>query len=769
MQTGEQRVYVRYLAAVLLAVVAQLVRLPLHNPTSMPFTTYYPFIVLAAWYGGLWPGVLCTLLCGLESDYFNIEPRFSFWISGPDYWFGIVLFAVTGLAVTVLFEQLRRAHQREQRIRTEEQQMRSHLEAIVNSSDDAMFTRQPDGTITSWNRAAERIYGYTAQEVVGQKISLLWPPEQVATELAVQQRVSVGTVVKNREARHRCKDGREIDALINLTPLVDGDGRAVSVVGTVRDITQLKRVESTNAQQARELANQKAILESIVQHSTTAFALVSGADFVFELANPAYHHLLPGIAIEGRPFAEVWPEAAPEILPGFRKVMVTGQGMQLGAVARPLLHRVDGRLETLWVDVAYVPLRDLREPGSVDILIVANDVGEFKRIEDGLRDNEERMRLLVEHAPAALAMFDTEMRYLQCSHRWRNDYGLGDRDLHGLCHYDVLPEVTEAWKQIHQRGLRGEVVCSEAERFEREDGRVQWIRWEVRPWRNAQGQVGGIVIFSEEISERMKFEQQILRLNEDLEERVKVRTKQLENSSRELESFAYSVSHDLRAPLRGIDGWTQAFLEDYGQTLDAQARRYLERVRAEAQRMGQLIDDLLHLSRVTRLPVVMAELDLSALARSVATRVAESSAGQEIHFNIQPGILVRGDQRLLEIALTNLLDNAVKFSRKKPVSIIEIGTDQHGETMNGQPVIYIRDNGAGFDMAYAGQLFGAFQRLHSSAEFPGTGIGLATVQRVILKHGGSIRAESAPGQGATFYFTLGGEDDIQKNHAPGRG
>jgi signal transduction histidine kinase len=188
----------------------------------------------------------------------------------------------------------------------------------------------------------------------------------------------------------------------------------------------------------------------------------------------------------------------------------------------------------------------------------------------------------------------------------------------------------------------------------------------------------------------------------------------------------------------------------------------------EAQRMGHLIDDLLHLSRVTRLPVVMAEVDLSALAQQVATRIAETSSDQTIHFQIEPEIKVRGDQRLLEIALTNLLDNAVKFSRKKPESIIEVGVDHNAEQGGARQMIFVRDNGAGFDMAYAGQLFGAFQRLHSNTEFPGTGIGLATVQRVILKHGGSIRAESVPGEGATFYFTLGGDDDTEKNHAPGR-
>ncbi len=765
---GERMAWVRYLVAVLLAITAQLSRFPLHNPTAGPFISYLPFMLLAAWFGGLGPGMVCTILCGLETDYFNLLPRGSFWIEEEDFRYGMTVFLVTGTALNLVFEQLRRAHRHLQKLRTDDQRMHSHLEAIVNSSEDAMFTREPGGMVTSWNRAAEQIYGYSAQEAIGQPISMLWTEENYELDHESLEKVSGGVPVKNRITRHRTRDGREIDVLVNLTPLRDEHGNAVSVVGIIRDITQLKQVEDLNAQQARELANQKALLESIIEHSPTAIALVRGNDFVFELANPAYHHFLPGSEFEGRPFVEVWPEASRDVLPIFQQVLATGKAVQLGPVARPLPQRGDEKTGILWVKVAYIPLPDLCEPGSMDILIVANDVGEFMRVEGVLRENEERLRLLIEHAPAALAMFDTEMRYLLCSNRWRTDYGLGDRELRGIMLYEVFPEIGAVWKDVHQRGMRGEVIRSEADRFERLDGRVQWIRWEVRPWHNAQNHVAGIVIFSEEISERMQFERQILRLNEDLEDRVKLRTTQLENSSRELESFAYSVSHDLRAPLRGIDGWTQAFLEDYGATLDGQAKRYLDRVRVEAQHMGHLIDDLLHLSRVTRLPVVMAEVDLSALARSVATRIAETSAGQRIRFQIEPGIKARGDHRLLEIALTNLLDNAAKFSRKKPESIIEVGVDHNATTAGARQEIFVRDNGAGFDMAYAGQLFGPFQRLHSNADFPGTGIGLATVQRVILKHGGSIRAESAPGEGATFYFTLGGEDDIQKDNAPGR-
>ena len=235
-----------------------------------------------------------------------------------------------------------------------------------------------------------------------------------------------------------------------------------------------------------------------------------------------------------------------------------------------------------------------------------------------------------------------------------------------------------------------------------------------------------------------------------MEGRVRERTAQLEAANRELEAFSYSVSHDLRAPLRGIDGWTLAFLEDYGQRLDAQGRTYLGQVRTETQHMGQLIDDMLSLSRVVRAEMQREPVDLTALARAIAGRLRETAPERLVDFVIQEGLIAEGDPQLLEIALSNLLDNAWKFTGKRPRGVIEFGRMQ----LEGQPVFLVRDNGAGFDLAYADKLFGAFQRLHKASEFPGTGIGLATVQRILHRHGGRVWAEAAVDRGATFYFTL---------------
>ena len=388
---------------------------------------------------------------------------------------------------------------------------------------------------------------------------------------------------------------------------------------------------------------------------------------------------------------------------------------------------------------------------TTNYIAIKSDITERKQAELALRESERTLRLFVQHAPAAIAMLDREMRYLVVSQRWMADYRLGNRDLRGLSHYEVFPEVSERWKEIHQRCLAGAVERCKEDPFPRPDGSSDWLSWEVRPWRKMDDSIGGIIIFSELITERKQAEEKVRQLNLELEERVRSRTAALESANRELEAFAHSVSHDLRAPLRGIDGWSQALLEDYGERLDAQAHQYLGRVRSEAQRMGMLIDDLLHLSRVGRTELVPTPVDLTALAETLVARLREANANRNIDFILAPNLKCIGDARLLEIALTNLLSNAVKFTGPRNRARVEFGRTQD----QGSPAYFVRDNGVGFDMAYAKMLFAPFQRLHKTSEFPGTGIGLATVQRVVHRHGGRVWAEARVGEGATIYFTLG--------------
>src|SRR5690606_38519367 len=269
------------------------------------------------------------------------------------------------------------------------------------------------------------------------------------------------------------------------------------------------------------------------------------------------------------------------------------------------------------------------------------------------------------------------------------------------------------------------------------------LNWRGRPAR---------LVLANDITIRRQAEADLVELTETLEQKVAERTAQLTAVNSELEAFAYSVSHDLRAPLRSIDGFSQALQEDYAPRLDAEGQRYLQRVRAATQRMGTLIDDLLGLARVARSTVQRREFDLADLTEEIAGELAARDKERQCAFSIVKPLPVNADPGLLRVVMQNLLDNAWKFSSKKPEAKIEIGLLNHSE----DPVIFVRDNGAGFDMQYADKLFGAFQRLHSMQEFDGTGIGLALVQRIIHLHGGTIRAEAEVNKGATFYFTLGG-------------
>jgi PAS domain S-box-containing protein len=270
------------------------------------------------------------------------------------------------------------------------------------------------------------------------------------------------------------------------------------------------------------------------------------------------------------------------------------------------------------------------------------------------------------------------------------------------------------------------------------------------PIMSDRGEVlGGVIVFRD-VSERRRTDEEIRRLNVDLEHRVVERTQQLEAANKELEAFSYSVAHDLRAPLRGIDGFSQALVEDHAAALGPAGLEQLGRVRHATQRMSQLIDDLLRLSRVAQREFHRQPVDLSRLARRAASELQSAHRDRNVAVVIQDNLIVEGDENLLQIVLENLLGNAWKFTAKLAQAAIEVGSFEK----DAQRIYFVRDNGAGFNMEYAHKLFGAFQRLHTASEFEGTGVGLAIVQRIINRHGGRIWAQSVVGQGTTFHFVL---------------
>jgi PAS domain S-box-containing protein len=306
-----------------------------------------------------------------------------------------------------------------------------------------------------------------------------------------------------------------------------------------------------------------------------------------------------------------------------------------------------------------------------------------------------------------------------------------------------------SWKQaglldMAERVLDGGIPEHSQTHIKSMFGKEVWI--EPRMSRFASGGEPHLLLVYDDITERKSGEEQIRKLNLDLMER----TEELTRINKELESFSYSVSHDLRAPLRSINGFSRIILDQYLDKLDQEGQEYLQIITSECKRMGLLIDDLLSLSRLSRKEISQETADLSGMVETIAAELRRREPGRQVDFIIAPGIKATGDKVLLQSVLENLMNNAWKFTGRHPVARIEFGATEQ----DGKAVYFVRDDGAGFDMKYSGKLFGAFQRLHGTDEFPGNGIGLAAIQRIIHRHGGRVWAESVVEKGATFYFTL---------------
>ncbi|WP_017303988.1 PAS domain-containing protein [Spirulina subsalsa] len=393
-------------------------------------------------------------------------------------------------------------------------------------------------------------------------------------------------------------------------------------------------------------------------------------------------------------------------------------------------------------DGGYVYLEWYAQPYGSFLYAVAQDITQQKEIEETLKKREAHLQTAQRIAHLGSWEFEVATGKITWSDQV---FRLLGRDIAlGMPSYEEVLQIYHPEDQIvHDRVVTEAIATGKPYDLEcrvcHEDGPYTYIQARGEPIMDAKGQVTALVGTILDITDRKTHEADLLRVSQ-----------QLAASNQELEAFAYSVSHDLRAPLRAIDGFSQALLEDYGQLFDDIAQDYFDRIRFNISRMSNLIDDLLSLSRVSRSELKPQWVNLSALAANLSQDLQIQEPQRRVEFIIAPDLKVTADPTLMAIVLTNLLENAWKFTSHHPSARIELGV-MPGETT---PVYFVRDDGAGFDMQYAKMLFGVFQRLHNTAEFPGTGIGLATVQRIIRRHGGKIWAEGAIEQGATFYFTI---------------
>jgi len=653
---------------------------------------------------------------------------------------GFVMASGAGLLLIVLLagsrdidRNLTRRQQAQEKLRDSEAQFRT----LANAIPQLCWMANADGWIFWYNQRWYEYTGTTPEQMEGWGWQSVHDPEALP---GVLERWKVS--LANGEPFDmvfplRGADGAFRPFLTRIMPVRGQDGKVARWFGTNTDISGQRKVELALRQSEERYRN---LFESMDEGFASCEMIYDAAgrpiDFRYLAVNPAFAKA-SGLSVEkmaGRTVREVIPGIESFWIESYGRVVRTGESQR---IANPVAALGKHFEVFAW------------RSGPGRFAAVFSDVTERKRAEEALL----RMSAMVESSDDAIIGKTLDGVITTWNLGAARLYGYSAPEVIGRHISALVPaDHPDEIAAILRRLANGERV----EQFEavrrRKDGSLVDVSLKISPIVDASGNVVGASTIARDITGRKRAEEEIRRLNADLEDRVRRRTAQLEAANKELEAFAYSVSHDLRAPLRGIDGWSLALVEDYASQLDERAHGYVDRVRAETQRMGMLIDDLLQLSRVTRSEMATGAVDLTSIAQTIATRLTEDNSGRRIEFMIVGGLAANGDARLLEIALDNLFSNAVKFTGPRTEARIEFGRTER----DGERPFYVRDNGVGFDMAFAGTLFGAFQRMHNASEFPGSGIGLATVQRIIRRHGGRVWAGAQPDRGATFYFTLGG-------------
>ena len=625
---------------------------------------------------------------------------------------------------------------------------RALLAAIVESSEDAIIGKRLDGTIVSWNHGAERLYGYQAQEVMGRSIALLVPADLLDELPVILKKTKQGELVAHYETERVRKGGTRVSVSLTVSPLKNAAGAIVGASSIARDITARKRAE-----------------EHLVQMESRYRGLLEAAPDAMVVVNQGGEIVLLNLQAEkqfGYHRDELVGKHVKSIIPqGFAERLVADAlrsvedalAQQIGTGIELTGRRKDGSDFPL-----EIMLSPLQSPEGILVTAAVRDISARKRAEEHLVQMESRYRGLLEAAPDAIVVVNQGGEIVLLNLQAEKQFGYRRDELVGKHVKSIIPQgfaerlVADALRSVED-ALAQEIGSGIELIGRRKDGSDFPIEIMLSPLQSAEGIL--VTAAVRDITKRQRAEEEIQKLNERLEQRVAERTAELEAANKELEAFTYSVSHDLRAPLRHVNGFSKLLVEEHLAELSPGAREYVATIRDSVLQMGMLIDDLLNLGRVGQKQLTIEVTGLNSLVEEVRADLKRSNPDRAIEWKVETLPFFECDPALMKQVFANLLSNAIKFTRPRKAAVIEVGAvgqDEHA-------IVYVRDNGVGFSMKYANKLFGVFQRLHRSEDFEGTGVGLATVQRIIRKHGGRVWAEAELDKGATFYFTLGSPDD----------
>jgi PAS domain S-box-containing protein len=648
--------------------------------------------------------------------------------------FRIVVFSPGSGFFATVFEDITERKQAEDALRESERQ----VSLIYDTVGDVIFNLkvEKDGNyrFISVNQCFLTTTGLQAGQIVGKRVQEVVPEPSLSLVLGKYAEAIRKKQIERWEEVSEYPTGRLIGE-VSIAPVFDKTGNCVSLVGSVHDITERKRVEASLRESEDKF---KYVFDnSVVGKSIT---LPNGEINV----NRSFCDML-GYSTEEMK-SRKWQELThPDDIRTTQKMLdgiIAGEKDSVRFEKR-YLHK-NGSI--VWADVSTALRRDA-DGKPLYFMTAVVDISERKQAEGELKSLSSRNQALLDAVPNIIMEVDANKVYTWANHAGIDFFGDDVIGREASFYFEGEQQTYLAVKPIFNG--QEEVIYVESWQ-RRRDGEKRLLAWWCRALKDAAGAVTGALSSARDITEMKLAENEIRHLNEELEQRVLQRTAQLEAANKELEAFSYSVSHDLRAPLRAIDGFARIALEEYAPKLDKEGRRLLDVITANSRKMGQLIDDLLAFSRLSRQQMAAAPINLATMASVIFKELKNQEKGRRIEFKVGALPAAHGDHSMLQQVLQNLLANAVKFTRTKPIARIELS----GKTDKGENVFYVKDNGVGFDTEYTDKLFGVFQRLHGVDEFEGTGVGLAIVKRVILRHGGRVWAESGAKGGATFFFTL---------------